>query len=168
MARRWDGVAHRWVDCEPLGPWPSPGASLPCAYEVPPADLVRLQSEHTKRMEGVNTLTAEVRKEDRNAGDSVLINERGGKQSHVPERYDLVDPDALRVMAGILGTGAAKYGTENWRLIELNDHVNHAIAHLYEVLRLDRLGWLGLEDDLGNALCRVMFAVAMREERKRG
>jgi hypothetical protein len=74
----------------------------------------------------------------------------------------------MRVMAGILGTGAAKYGEENWRLISLRDHVNHAVAHLYAALRHERLGQPGAEDDLGNALCRVMFAVAMREELREG
>lgn len=96
--------------------------------------------------------------------DGVEINELGGKHSYVPERYDLVDGRAMKVLAGVLGTGARKYAVDNWRLIPVADHVNHALAHLYAHLDTERRMESGGEDDLGHALCRLLFAVAMREQ----
>ena len=90
----------------------------------------------------------------RHAADAeVVTNEAGGQQSHVAARYDLLPHKALKEEAIVLGEGAAKYGVDNWRLISKEDHINHAIAHLFLALAGDTS-----ENHLANAACRVHFA----------
>jgi hypothetical protein len=93
------------------------------------------------------TLTELARSED------VETNLAGGKQSYTPARFDLIPPESMAQMALVLKHGADKYGEENWRLIGTNDHVNHALQHLFHHLQSGEL------EDLTHALCRVAFAV---------
>lgn len=91
------------------------------------------------------------------------VNSKGGKQSALEGRYDLVPFSAIHEAAKILKIGADKYGVDNWRKISTESHVNHALEHLYRHLELKRLDLL-YEDgdyDLGHALVRLMFAVAI-------
>jgi len=81
------------------------------------------------------------------------INEAGGKQSHVPVRFDLIDAKAMFAMASVLHEGAEKYGADNWRKISVEDHLNHMIMHAYAYLSGDRS-----DDHLSHALCRATFA----------
>lgn len=81
------------------------------------------------------------------------INSSGGKQSHVPVRFDLIDAKALFAMAAVLHEGAEKYGANNWRLIPVEDHLNHMIMHAYAYLAGDKT-----DDHLSHALCRATFA----------
>ena len=61
--------------------------------------------------------------------------------------------------------GAEKYGetfdNRNYTKIDVKDHINHAITHLYAYLAGDRS-----DDHLAHAIVRTMFAydVAHREE----
>ena len=86
------------------------------------------------------------------------VNERGGKQSYSPYRFDLLDPKAMLRLAAIAGRGAAKYGVDNWRKLDINDNINHALVHLYAYLAGDKQ-----DDHLAHALCRVLFATAQDE-----
>ena len=83
----------------------------------------------------------------------VVTNSKGGKQSHIPYRYDLIPPEVLGDVAKVLAEGADKYGEWNWLKIDTNDHLNHAIAHIYLFLSDDQS-----EDHLNHAICRLMFA----------
>lgn len=83
-------------------------------------------------------------------------NERGGSQSDIPVRFDLIDAKALFEMAKVLDHGARKYGADNWRLIEIKDHLNHALMHIYAWLAGDRT-----DDHLSHALCRITFALGV-------
>ncbi len=65
-------------------------------------------------------------------------NEKGGSQSHIPVRFDLVDGKAMFAMSAVLHEGAEKYGEDNWRLIDVNAHLNHLIMHAYAYLADDR------------------------------
>jgi predicted HAD superfamily Cof-like phosphohydrolase len=85
--------------------------------------------------------------------DEITTNEAGGSQSATPVRMDLVPPETLLRVAEVLATGAVKYGEDNWKLIGTNDHINHALAHLYGHLSGDTS-----EKHLLNAICRCMFA----------
>jgi hypothetical protein len=85
----------------------------------------------------------------------VVENERGGKQSRLVARLDLVDAQTMLRLGRILGEGALKYGPNNWRKIESPDHVNHALVHVYAALAGDTQ-----DDHLGHALCRLMMACA--------
>lgn len=83
-------------------------------------------------------------------------NEKGGKQSYIPVRFDLIDGKALFAMAAVLHEGAEKYGADNWRLIDVGDHLNHLIMHAYAYLAGDRS-----DDHLSHIMCRSMFAQAV-------
>lgn len=83
-------------------------------------------------------------------------NERGGRQSKVPVRFDLIDGPALFAMAAVLHEGAEKYGENNWRKIDVEDHLNHLIMHAYAFLSGDHT-----DDHLSHIMCRAMFAEAV-------
>ena len=101
----------------------------------------------------------------------IVVNPKGGKQSHVAARYDLVPPHALETIAKVLSAGAEKYDignddlqNRNWHLIPSTDHINHALAHIYTYLS----GAITGEDDMANATCRLMMALEMlKREGKR-
>lgn len=83
-------------------------------------------------------------------------NEKGAGQSHVPVRFDLVDGKAMFAMAKVLHEGAEKYGADNWRGIDIRDHLNHLIMHAYAYLSGDRS-----DEHLSHIMCRAMFAQAV-------
>lgn len=82
-----------------------------------------------------------------------VVNEKGGKQSKVLYRFDLLDPQAMFKMTEVLGEGAEKYGDFNWRNVSVRDHLNHLIAHTYAYLAGDTS-----DDHLSHIMCRAMFA----------
>lgn len=90
----------------------------------------------------------------------IVENERGGKQSHVAYRYDLIPPEVLERMARIFDYGAKRYEPDNWKLIGTNDHINHVFTHLIAF----RLGDTS-DDHLGHAAWRLLAAywTAMRD-----
>ena len=83
-------------------------------------------------------------------------NDRGGSQSLIPVRFDLIDGSALFEMAAVLHTGAEKYGEGNWRKIDISDHLNHLLMHTYAYLAGDRQ-----DGHLNHIMCRAMFAQAV-------
>ncbi len=83
----------------------------------------------------------------------ITVNDRGGSQSHIPVRFDLIDGKALFEMAKVLDEGARKHGEDNWRLISLEDHLNHLIMHAYAYLAGDRS-----DEHLSHIMCRATFA----------
>lgn len=87
-----------------------------------------------------------------------VVNDRGGKQSYVPYRFDLLNPVAMFRLAGILSEGAEKYGDDNWRQIQRRSHLNHALTHIMAELAGDTQ-----DDHLGHAFCRLMFALGVEE-----
>ena len=86
-------------------------------------------------------------------GDTVT-NEKGGKQSHVAARLDLIPHDNELLLGECLGFGARKYGEDNWKKIPLDDNLNHALVHIRKYLAGDRT-----EQHLVNTLARVNFAL---------
>lgn len=83
----------------------------------------------------------------------MTVNEKGGKQSHIPVRFDLIDAKALFKEAAVLHEGAQKYGENNWRLISVEEHLNHALMHIYAWLSGDRS-----DEHLSHIMCRATFA----------
>jgi len=83
-------------------------------------------------------------------------NDKGGRQSLVEVRFDLIDGPALFEMASVLHDGAEKYGADNWRKIDIPDHLNHLIMHAYAYLSGDRT-----DEHLSHIMCRSMFAQAV-------
>lgn len=68
-------------------------------------------------------------------------------------RDEKVDP--IVEIGKVLQVGAEKYEPNNWRLIPQEEHINHALIHLYAHI-------LGDEQDnhIGHCLCRLMMAYA--------
>jgi len=91
-------------------------------------------------------------------GDTV-VNQRGGKQSHLSARFDCIPPEVLRLLAQCLGFGAAKYGKGNHLKIDQDDHLAHAMNHINEYRIGDRS-----EPHLVNAMARLTFALAQAVE----
>lgn len=85
-------------------------------------------------------------------------NDKGGKQSKVPGRFDLLPPDALAEIAVVLEHGAVKYGEDNWRDIDQHDHINHAIRHLFRFIKTQE------REDLSHAATRLLFAMETENE----
>lgn len=85
-----------------------------------------------------------------------VINATGGKQSDTNCRLDLIDADALLSLGATLDAGAKKYGENNWRNIDVNSHLNHALVHAYAYLSGDKQ-----DDHLAHFFCRAMMAVAI-------
>jgi len=90
----------------------------------------------------------------------VTTNEHGAKQSKLPYRLTLADPNALLQLGRVLGQGAVKYGVSargyGWYKISTEDHLDHAISHI--------LAWLAgdeQDDHLEHAQCRVHMALAV-------
>jgi hypothetical protein len=87
----------------------------------------------------------------------ITENESGGQQSAIEGRFDLIPPVAMFELAKIMEYGARRYAPNNWRKIPIDDHVNHALSHLFAYLAGDRQ-----DDHLGHALARMAMAVEMQ------
>ena len=72
--------------------------------------------------------------------EEIAVNEKGGMQTRLDTRFDLLPPAATRSVAEVLAYGAKKYATNNWRLIGTNDHINHALTHIFNFLDLTTNG----------------------------
>lgn len=88
--------------------------------------------------------------------EPTVVNEKGGKQSRVMYRFDLLDPHAMFEMTKVLDEGAKKYGENNWHNIPVQDHLNHLIIHAYAYLAGDQS-----DEHLSHIMCRAMFAQAV-------
>lgn len=91
-----------------------------------------------------------------------ITNELGGRQSHVERAYHLVPPEGLAQVARVLHHGYIKYGKDNWRLIETDEHLNHALNHIY----LHLAGNVS-EDHLAHATTRLMMALELHTHNRR-
>lgn len=85
-----------------------------------------------------------------------ITNEKGGSQSDIPVRFDLIDAKAMFEMAKVLDAGAKKYGENNWRLIDIKEHLNHLLMHTYAYLSGDES-----DEHLSHILCRATFALGV-------
>ncbi len=84
-------------------------------------------------------------------------NAAGGKQSASPYRCDLLPPLASLAVAEVLAHGAEKYGANNWHKIPVEDHLNHALAHIFA----DRAGDTQ-DSHLEHAACRIFMALEQK------
>lgn len=84
------------------------------------------------------------------------VNEHGGKQSKMEYDFTQLDPRAMFQLAGILKYGSDKYGRDNWKRITPEEHLNHALQHIFAYLAGDKQ-----DDHLGHAFCRLMFAIVV-------
>ncbi len=89
----------------------------------------------------------------------IVENAKGGKQSKIPYRFDLIPPKALFSLAKVFEYGADKYELNNWHKIPRHDHINHLEAHLQAYKAGDES-----DDHINHMLCRAVMAVAMPED----
>lgn len=85
--------------------------------------------------------------------DDVVTNADGGKQSATLTRLELVPARAIREVGLVLAKGAEKYGTNNHLLINTDDHLAHALQHIYAFKESGEL------EDLSHAATRLLFAL---------
>jgi hypothetical protein len=88
--------------------------------------------------------------------NETTTNEQGGKQSRLDYRFDLIDAKALFELAKVMHEGAQKYERDNWRKISAEDHLNHAVSHIFAHLAGDEQ-----DDHLSHALCRCHMALGV-------
>lgn len=87
-----------------------------------------------------------------------VTNAAGGQQSELHYRFDLIDGPALFALAQVLdyGTRVRGYPEQNWRLITVEDNLNHVLMHIYAHLAGDRQ-----DKHLEHAFTRMMFALGV-------
>lgn len=94
----------------------------------------------------------------------VVTNEQGGKQSDTPYAFHMIPISSIFAAANTLAYGAKKYGetfdNRNYTKISTEDHINHAVQHLYAFLAGDTQ-----DDHLGHAIVRCMFAYDTAQRR---
>lgn len=87
--------------------------------------------------------------------EPIHVNTKGGKQSDIRVRFDLLPASATKRVAETLHYGAIKYGENNWHDISTNEHLNHALNHIF--VSLD--GGHKDDEDLVHAACRLLMAI---------
>ena len=85
----------------------------------------------------------------------LVVNAAGGRQSALHGAPHLIPAEALLRLNAVVAHGAQRYAPNNWRHIAFEDHLSHALEHLFLLLDGDES-----DDHLGHALCRLAFAVA--------
>jgi hypothetical protein len=132
-----DGWLYKIINMNPDG-------TIHCQLtDIPEAELTLAENK-------VNVLDLPPTPQENNT----VVNEQGGKQSHLDARFDCIPPVVLRLLAQCLGFGARKYGKDNWKNIPQWDHLNHAVNHINEWNRGNRD-----EPHLVNAMARLTFAL---------
>lgn len=86
----------------------------------------------------------------------IVLNESGGAQSALHGDPKLIPAEALLRLSQVCAEGSTRYAANNWRRIPFEDHLSHALEHLFFAMNGDRS-----EDHVGHALTRLAFAVAM-------
>lgn len=92
--------------------------------------------------------------DDSSESELIDTNSKGGRQSKITEALSLLPPLAQLEKARVLAEGAKKYGINNWKLISRDDHLNHALRHIFLYISGDTS-----ENHLVNAACRMDFAL---------
>lgn len=90
----------------------------------------------------------------------IAINEHGGMQSETPYGFHLFAPLAEFAKAAVMAEGAKRYARDNWRKIDIDDHLNHLLQHIFAYMAGDRQ-----ENHLAHAHCRAMMASELEEIR---
>lgn len=81
------------------------------------------------------------------------------KQTDIKAAFHLIPPSAIQAVSEVLYEGEIKYGRDNWKSIDIEEHINHAIAHLYGALAASEEQQS--VEELSHAACRVLFALAL-------
>jgi hypothetical protein len=93
--------------------------------------------------------------------EPIVENEFGAKQSRTLYAFHRIPNKALFELAKVTEEGEKKYGRYNWLSISTDDHLNHALQHIFAYLAGD-----SQDDHLSHAVCRIMFALEIDIEGK--
>jgi hypothetical protein len=91
----------------------------------------------------------------------IVVNKKGGMQSYTAYAFHTIDPIAMQEMAKVMAEGCRKYAQDNWRLISVEEHLNHLLMHIFAHLAGDTQ-----DDHLAHAMTRAMFALAVDKRPK--
>ena len=89
-----------------------------------------------------------------------VINESGGKQSKCEFAITQIPPLILLDVAKVLQEGSEKYGIDNQYLIPKDEHLNHALIHIFAYLAGDKT-----DNHLTHAICRLLFATEINRRK---
>jgi hypothetical protein len=96
-----------------------------------------------------------------------IVDHNGFSQSESPYRFDLMPPLAIASVAKILKHGADKYGAWSFLLGSPDDHLNHAIQHIFAYIAQDTTEIDGdILEHMRHAACRILFTLEVLERRK--
>ena len=102
--------------------------------------------------------------------ESILTNKQGGQNSKIEGRYDLLPPFAIKELAKVYEEGAKKYEADNWKKVDVEDHINHALAHVFQYLKYNRRFDMNQAkkypeeikiEELSHAFCRLSMALEL-------
>lgn len=144
LKREWGlaGMSRKDIEMPKFEPPTIPAVDIPVMPRI---------ADEVKVVEGVGK------------NEPITTNAKGGKQAKVHYRFDLVDPKAMFEMTKVLKEGFNKYGSdENWRRIEVREHLNHLLIHAYAYLAGDTS-----DEHLSHLMCRAMFAQAVDLDEKK-
>lgn len=91
--------------------------------------------------------------------EEIVTNEQGGQNSKIVGRYDLFPPLAMQALAVVLEEGAAKYSPDNWKLVPIEDHINHALLHIFSFMTN-----FSDAEDLSHGMTRLVMAMQLVKE----
>lgn len=98
----------------------------------------------------------------------IETNDKGGMQSKLEVDFSLLDIPAMFRLGQVLTKGKIRYERDNWRKIDVESHLNHAIQHIMAFIHDKRVPPTNLvEDHLGHAFTRLMMAIGVEEDEKR-
>lgn len=130
--------------------------------KLPDEGQLRIKKNHFEKAKEEAIIDLKTVVEGVSPDAPIVYNEQGGGQSHSPYRMDLIDPLAILEVGKALAEGAEKYGENNWKLIPIEDHLNHLLVHIYAYLAGDKS-----DNHLSHAICRAIFALGVEKERKK-
>lgn len=93
--------------------------------------------------------------------EKIETNRLGGRGSVIGARYTDT-PAAVHALAAVVFKGEEKYDRYNWKKCPVEEHLNHALGHIYGYL----LDAPNTEEELSHALCRMAMAYEVFNEER--
>lgn len=98
--------------------------------------------------------------------DTIVTNERGGKQSAIEGRPTEFPPLAFLEVSKVMGLGSVRYpreadGTPNWHRIDSMSNLDHALTHVANFLALRNISFT---QEVRHAFMRDLREADMLEE----
>jgi hypothetical protein len=100
-------------------------------------------------------------KEKENLMEEIEVNAQGGKQSKIGVSYQYT-PKAYQYTGSVFYEGAKKYAPNNWKKIPVEEHLNHAIEHMFKYMTGDK----SEKNHLANAATRALMALELDLEKR--